>query len=429
MPFSGGNLGALGSGIAQGFDPAYDNAVKQAGQIALGKTLQMLGGGQQFSQGPMGQPGQPPQQPPMGGMSPQGMPPQMAGPPPMPQGGPPMGGPPQGGMPPPPMQRPMGGPPIGPPGGQPMPPPQGPPGGQPPMQPQGFGSQPQQQGGGPLDWRQIFQMVTRANPGAPPQVIAAAVNGAIPLMNSQAQIEWKNYIAPQLAQQRMAVQERGQDIGAEVRERGQDVTARGQDIKADTAAAGQESREKIAGQNIQSREKIAGQKEEAVQKRFDIKEARITAHQMVTADQGWQRLEQQRQALEARIKQGGDRQALAMWRSILDAQHKRTTEIISAWSQNNTMSPEDKKQLLKDADDAYERAIRGIATPSGGHSELEGKTKIAGDVLRMPGSATPQDRVKKALDTGDLDKLTTERTLKRSLGGGAKVLPIQSEEG
>lgn len=73
--------------------------------------------------------------------------------------------------------------------------PQGPPG--PQMQPQGWGSQ---QGGGALDWRQILQAVTRSNPGAPPQVIASAVNRAIPLMNAQAQMEWKTVMAQMAGQ-------------------------------------------------------------------------------------------------------------------------------------------------------------------------------------------------------------------------------------
>ena len=58
----------------------------------------------------------------------------------------------------------------------------------------------------------------------------------------------------------------------------------------------------------------------------------------------------------------------------------------------------------------------------------QGRFKVAGDVMQMPGAATPQDRVKKALDTGELNKLTTNKALMSSLGGGAKVLPMAPED-
>ncbi len=53
--------------------------------------------------------------------------------------------------------------------------------------------------------------------------------------------------------------------------------------------------------------------------------------------------------------------------------------------------------------------------------------KLAGDVTKMPGSGTPGDRSAKALEAGTLNKMTTERTLSRALGGDAKVLKIQGK--
>lgn len=226
MPI-GPYLGALGSGLGPGENQGYDQSLKQASDIAFGRTLQMLGQGQQ-QQGPIpgiGPPGGIPQQPPMGGMPPQGQPPQMGGSPPMPQGSPPMRPPQQGG----PIGSPSPQPPIGGPIGQPgnpgagpgMMPPQG--GQQQLPQPQGWGQQ-GGQGGGPLDWRQVFQAVQRANPGAPPQVIAGAVEKAIPLMNSQSQQEWKQVQmqfreqALQMAQERLAMQ---QQLGQGRLEQGQ----------------------------------------------------------------------------------------------------------------------------------------------------------------------------------------------------------------
>src|SRR6516162_2510958 len=122
-------------------------------------------------------------------------------------------------------------PPVGP-GAPPSPSPVGPPG--PPARPQ----MPPPQGGGftggmggmggtgpALDLQTIIQAVTRNNPGAPPGVIARAVNSAIPLMNAQAQMEWRQMQAELRMQQqqmqfllgagRLGVAERGLDIRQE----------------------------------------------------------------------------------------------------------------------------------------------------------------------------------------------------------------------
>jgi hypothetical protein len=161
----------------------YDIDQQQAGDLAFGRTLQLLGQG---GQSPMPQGG-----PPMG---PLGMQPPMGGPPQgmhggMPQQAPPMRSP----MPPPQMQQPgqppMGGPPPG--GGMPPQPPM--PQGQPGMQGMPPGPPQMGQQGPSLDWRSIMQKVQQANPGAPPNVLAAAVDRFLPLMNQQSQMEWKQY--------------------------------------------------------------------------------------------------------------------------------------------------------------------------------------------------------------------------------------------
>jgi hypothetical protein len=46
-------------------------------------------------------------------------------------------------------------------------------------------------GGGAFDWRTILGAVVKANPGASPSVIGAAVDQFMPLMNSQAQQQWR----------------------------------------------------------------------------------------------------------------------------------------------------------------------------------------------------------------------------------------------
>ncbi len=365
----GAALAGLGQGLptgikdAQGLEGQYEAGQEQAADRLAGTGMQLL-------QALMTPPPQPPQ------MGPGGMP--QAGMSPMPQGGPPMGGQTQQGS-----GMTMGmGPtsgspnsfasrfPVASPGGAPigaepdiqsmdpnrasgaqalqatMPQgqiPQGGPGmgAMAQMQPQGMQQGGGQQQGGHLDWRTIMMAIHRANPGAPPELMFKAVNKLVPMMNSQSMMEWRQ-LSAQNAGVRNELTARGQDVRAGTAERGQDV-------RAATAQGAQEVAKR--GQDVRAETQKSAQ--EGTQKRFDIREARITAHQMVTADQAWQRLDQQR-------KQAAQKQNITQWRAVLDAQHKRAQEIIGAWSQQNTMPPETRKQLLKDADEAYNTAIKDM---------------------------------------------------------------------
>ena len=87
-------------------------------------------------------------------------------------------------------------------------PPQQPPQ-QPPMPPQGMGGgmSGQPQGGQPqLNWQVVLQKVQQANPGAPPAVLAAAVDRFTPLMNQQSQQQWKE-IGLQMREASLGMQE------------------------------------------------------------------------------------------------------------------------------------------------------------------------------------------------------------------------------
>jgi len=70
--------------------------------------------------------------------------------------------------------------------------------------PPGMGPQP---GGMPtLDWRVIIQSVARANPGAPPEVMAAAVDQLVPMMNMESRLQWqemRNQLQLQMKQQQL----------------------------------------------------------------------------------------------------------------------------------------------------------------------------------------------------------------------------------
>ncbi len=335
--------GAALAGISQGIPKGIQDFTNISKQYEAGQEQaadRLAGTGMQLLQALMTPPPQPPQmggggmpqagtspmpqgggQPPTGGMPQPSQLQTMGGPPPMPQGGPPMGGQPPGGMGGGPPPQPMGGPPMGPQAG--------------PQQ----GMQPQQ--GGHLDWRTIVMAIHRANPGAPPELMVKAVNKLVPMMNSQSMMEWRQ-LSAQNAGMRNELTARGQDIRA-------DTTERGQDVRAATAQGAQDVVKR--GQDV--RAQTAEKAQQGTQDRFNIREARITAHQMVTADQGWQRLDQQR-------KEAAQKQNITQWRAVLDAQHKRAQEVIGAWSQQNTMPPETRKQLLKDADEAYNTAIKDM---------------------------------------------------------------------
>jgi hypothetical protein len=56
---------------------------------------------------------------------------------------------------------------------------------------------------GGLDLGMVIQAVKRNNPGASPRVIAGAVQGFLPMMNAQAQMEWRQFQAEQRMQGQM----------------------------------------------------------------------------------------------------------------------------------------------------------------------------------------------------------------------------------
>ncbi len=222
--------------------------------------------------------------------------------------------------------------------------------------------------GGGLDWRMLIAAVQRGNPGAPPQVLMGAVNKLVPLMNSQSQLEWR-HMQGQAAQDRVGATYYGIDTRAKTA-----VDAiKGRKDVADTNVAGRQKavetsvggRADVADKNRTEKAREADQSDTTKRRGQDMtdqarkdRQASTDAHRKITEDQGWQRLNQQRQALEARIKQGGDRQAITQWRAILDAQHKRTTEIIGSYGV--VMDEKVRKRMLDESNQAYERAIKEI---------------------------------------------------------------------
>lgn len=293
--------------------------IDMLGQQAFGRTLAQLSGAQGAPGAqpapvtpPPGQPSMPMQRPPQAGMPPMQ---------------PPQGMPPQGGM-----------PPMAPQGGMPQQ------GGAPPLMPQGGGGMPPQ---GQLDWRSIAQRVSQANPGAPPEVIASAVTRFLPLMNQQAQQEWKTIMS------QIAVQREGR-IGEQGQER---INQKGDQFQ---------KREGRLGEQFQKREGRIGEQ-------FQQREQRLEQNQVVRQDQAWQRLELQKRGLAQRYQQTKDRNLLVQQRTIIDAQHKRAQEIIQANSAYSSMSDADKKKLLAEEDKAYNESIQNLKAMASGKNDNLGE--------------------------------------------------------
>ncbi len=324
--------------VGQEADAAWGNAIPVLQQMLQPGATAMPpqgGGGPAPQAPPPGQPSQPMQQPapPERTMSPQG-------------GGPPVGvynqsqlnpmdaqasgGPPSGGQP-----QMLGGP--APPGGPPAQPPGAPP------QP---GAQPQQ--AGRLDLHTVMGAVVKANPGAKPAVIAAAVAKALPLMTAQSQIDYKNLMV-QLSAGRLAETQTHH------------VTTEGQGAQ------------RVENQTVDVNSKVGRRDAQTDQgdRRLGIqegREARLAAQAEIRNDQRYKQLDQQKAALEARIQGQGDRAALSEWRAIVDAQHKRALEIIqSGKNAIGVMDETERKALIKEQDAFYRNQIeqmrKGPARP------------------------------------------------------------------
>ncbi len=214
----------------------------------------------------------------------------------------------------------------------------------PPQAPQQPGGQPQ----GRLDLHTVMGAVVKANPGAKPAVIAAAVAKALPLMTAQSQMDYKNLMV-QLSAGRL-----------------NETTAH----HAETEGAAAARNTATAGEYASRDERRKATTDQGAQK-LDLagqREARLAAQAEVRNDQRYRQLDQQKAALEDRIQKGGDRAALSEWRAIVDAQHKRALEIIqSGKNAIGVMDPTERAALVKEQNEFYRQQIeqmrKGPARP------------------------------------------------------------------
>lgn len=175
----------------------------------------------------------------------------------------------------------------------------------------------------PMDWRQIVQMVVKANPNAPPEVIAAAVSKAQPLMSMDAQQQWRQ-IQTQLSTMRL--EQAGERL---------DETRR----YHDATEAGREDQRRI------SRERLDLQRSNIERLKSDS-DSRIAYRAAESA---------RRDAMSTTKQDKAARDAaLAAWR----AKYHEADSIMRRKIAASSLPPEEKKAYLKDLDAEYGAAQR-----------------------------------------------------------------------
>lgn len=115
-----------------------------------------------------------------------------------------------------------------------------------------------------------------------------------------------------------------------------------------------------AGQNARNDERLDRTDRRLDQN--DTREGRLSAGAAVRQDQGWQRLQLQKDALARRAVDSGDKNALGQWRAVVDAQHKLAMEKIQANSKISDLSEKDRNALLAEQTANYGREIAEMRT-------------------------------------------------------------------
>lgn len=346
-----------------------DTRAKQIGMQAYYRALQgmMAPQGGQGPQPPMpGQPSTPsgPQ------MSPQAMPgPQMQGPQPpqmmaMNAGGQPQRGADGGMMPPDTQSAPAAMPQLAT-GAT----PQSPPGGTatPPSMPSG--GQPQQQPG-QMTWQQIVQAIKQQNPGVDDLSLAHAVDAFKPMMTLQAQSDWRN-IRSQVLENIAGIKADAQLGSAGIRA---DATTEAATTRAGAAREAEQGKDRRFDTAETRRQAALDQRGE----QFKAREDRLERGLALRSDTTYQRLEQQKQALEQRVMAGDKRQAVVELRAVIDAQHKLAMEKITATSVNNAMKPAERQQFIKDQNESYREQIEKLKNLSTQRGNITSEKEIPG---------------------------------------------------
>jgi len=204
-----------------------------------------------------------------------------------------------------------------------------------------------------MTWQAVAQAVTRANPGAPPEVIAAAVTKAMPLMQADSQQQWRQ-VQMQLQQERI-----------------------------------NQGQERITNQQGQFETREAGRREGAAEKvrEFDTREDRLRESLDFRKDTKARELqmkeEQARQratSLQASTDQKARAEAIREWQAQYNAYDKYMRSRINAQTQ---LGGREKDQALKELDAQWGQARQQMdqLRESGPQTAAPGAPVAPGDAL------------------------------------------------
>ena len=124
----------------------------------------------------------------------------------------------------------------------------------------------------------------------------------------------------------------------------------------------------------------------------DTREGRLAANSAIRNDVLTQRLQMQQQDLQRKIEAGDRGAALAQWRAVTDALHKRATEVIQATSIASNLKPAERQALLDEQRQAYEAqiaSIRGGVKGGATNTPDPAASPTAPGATPAPGAASP----------------------------------------
>lgn len=217
------------------------------------------------------------------------------------------------------------------------------------------------------------------------------------------------------AETKQAMQRMSQAARQEI----EDARQGGADRRAGLSA---ETRKEIAGMGIDARKEItgylesgrndrAGARNDLTARRMDQgdqREARLAAQGQLRADQGYQRLELQKQDLQRKLEAGAFQQgsteqkaALAQQRATINAQHEYAYKFVQSNSAMSNMKKDDKKAFLDAAAKERDDSIAALRRASLG--------KLAASAIApAPSDAPPASMLKEGQPQAFKNKQTGE---------------------
>jgi len=244
-------------------------------------------------------------------------------------------------------------------------------------QPPSSGAPPVPVAGPQLDLQTVIARIQQANPGIKPAVLMSALERAQPILSQQAKQELamlRMEFQQQSLEQRRVIAEQGLEIrrAAEDRrtqqgDRRLELAEKVADINAELRRLAEERRtaqgdrrlaldEEIRRKNVELREAENARRTQQGNRRLDqaddrlvimrANQQRLRENAAIRNDAALQRLKLQREDMERKARQGDTRISIAQWRAVLDAEHKRTVEIIQTHTAGGIGVPQSEKPDL-----------------------------------------------------------------------------------